>query len=200
MDLELDLSTATLHFVSSTPMNLSTSVDYPVPDSTFVLSKSDHSGSAKSFLNDAPVDTFYSAPISSIDSTQLNNKATAVFNDVSHEIRIRTGHVHSLIDSTMQPTLKFKTGSDLGSRASVLQTSFRELLQSSMSTSLTDTLRPSTGFTVTSSMSKATKDLTEPINPVTVSDTLGNSHVLFESSCLLYKTVKTCIRFDTLWQ
>lgn len=194
MDLELDFSTATTNFVSSTPMNLSTSVDYSMSDSTFVLSESDHSGSAKSFLNDVPADTSYPAPISSIDSTQLTNIATAVFNDLSHEESIRTSTVHSLIDSTLQPTFKLDTGSDLSSRASVLQTSFREILQSSMSTSLTDTLRPSTGFTDASSMSKTTKDLTETINPVTVSDTLGNGHILFSASCLLYKTAKTCIR------
>lgn len=173
MDLELDFSKATAHFVSSTPM---TSVYYSMSDSTFVLSDSD---SSKSFLNDVLADTFYSEPVSFIDSTQLPNKATAVLNDLSNEESIITGAVHSLIDSTMQPTLKLNTGSELGSRASPLQISFRKILQSSMTTSLTDSLRPSTGFTAASSMSKATNDMTEPICPVTVSDTLGNDHVLF---------------------
>lgn len=119
--------------------------------------------------------------MSSFDSTQAFNITTAGFNETSYEETTLTSTIHKSIDSTMQETVAFNIGSVFSTVASVLPNAWTESLRNPVSTSLTETLRPSTGFTIASSMLEATDDFIVSDNVVSTS---GNSHFLAVVLCV----------------
>lgn len=175
IDLSLDLNMTTICLVLITDMHRDKTFDYSLSDATCIYFTSEHLDWEISSVNDVLAHTFRSARMSSFHSTQASNIATAGSNDMSNEETTRTSTIHTLIDSTMQQTFAFNIESDCSSVESALHNSWTELLRNSVSTRLTETLRPSTGFTIASSMFEATDDMNVSDN---VLSTSGNSHLL----------------------